>query len=72
MSDARCLLSKAGTSTVPFLLTAARLPSPACPALQLDGKRYASYSARFEGRIVQQMVSACILKCSSVLGGRSS
>jgi hypothetical protein len=31
-------------------------PPLRCP--QLDGKRYASYAARFEGRIVQQMLKA--------------
>jgi hypothetical protein len=34
-----------------------RLYFNACtPSFQLDGKTYASYAARYEGRIVQQMI----------------
>lgn len=33
-------------------------PAPLRPLAQLEGKRYASYAARFEGRIVQQLIKA--------------
>ena len=46
-----CMVALKLTHAIPF-------HPPPLPCPQLDGKRYASYAARFEGRIVQQMLKA--------------